>query len=100
MKVIKPQKVPFGSRLNIVLQAKKMRKKDLAEMISVSDSNVSKYLYEKTYPSLPALVQIAKTLNVSTDYLLGLTSGKIENSVLNEKEKGGDFNAAKTENIP
>lgn len=80
MKVIQTQRVPFGSRLNIVLRAKKMRKKDLAEMISVSDSNVSKYLYEKTYPSLPALVQIAKTLNVSTDYLLGLTSGKIEES--------------------
>lgn len=80
MREIQTQRVPFGSRLNIVLRAKKMRKKDLAEMISVSDSNVSKYLYEKTYPSLPALVQIAKTLNVSTDYLLGLTSGKIEES--------------------
>lgn len=80
MKVLQTQRVPFGSRLNNVLRAKKMRKKDLAEMISVSDSNVSKYLYEKTYPSLPALVQIAKALNVSTDYLLGLTSGKIEES--------------------
>lgn len=80
MKVLQTQRVPFGSRLNIVLRAKKMRKKDLAEMISVSDSNVSKYLYEKTFPSLPTLVLIAKTLNVSTDYLLGLTSGKIEES--------------------
>ena len=77
---MKAQRVPFGSRLNIVLRAKKMRKKDLAELISVSDSNVSKYLYEKTFPSLPTLVLIAKTLNVSTDYLLGLTSGKIEES--------------------
>lgn len=80
MRIIPAQRIPFGSRLNIVLRAKKMRKKDLAEMISVSNSNVSKYLYEKTYPSLPALVQIAKTLNVSTGYLLGLTSGKIEES--------------------
>lgn len=40
---------------------------------------------EKTYPSLPALVQIAKTLNVSTDYLLGLTSGKIEESIPKEQ---------------
>lgn len=86
MKVIQTQRVPFGSRLNIVLRAKKMQKKDLAKMISVSDSNVSKYLYEKTYPSLPALVQIAKVLNVSTDYLLGLTSGKIEESKPKEQE--------------
>jgi transcriptional regulator with XRE-family HTH domain len=85
MKVIQTQRVPFGSRLNIVLRAKKMQKKDLAKMISVSDSNVSKYLYEKTYPSLPALVQIAKVLNVSTDYLLGITSGKIEESVPKEQ---------------
>lgn len=80
MKVLHTQRVPFGSRLNIVLLAKKMQKKDLAKMVGVSDSNVSKYLYEKTYPSLPALVQIAKALNVSTDYLLGITSGKIEES--------------------
>jgi transcriptional regulator with XRE-family HTH domain len=86
MKVIQTQRVPFGSRLNIVLRAKKMQKKDLAKMISVSDSNVSKYLYEKAYPSLPALVQIAKVLNVSTDYLLGLTSGKIEESKPKEQE--------------
>lgn len=44
---MKAQRVPFGSRLNIVLRAKKMRKKDLAEMISVSGTTVSKYLYEK-----------------------------------------------------
>ena len=86
---MKAQRVPFGSRLNIVLRAKKMRKKDLAEMISVSDSNVSKYLYEKTYPSLPTLALIAKTLNVSTDYLLGLTSGKIEES--KPKKQNDDF---------
>lgn len=86
MKVIQAQRVPFGSRLNIVLRAKKMQNKDLAKMVGVSDSNVSKYLYEKTYPSLPALVQIAKVLNVSTDYLLGLTSGKIEESKPKEQE--------------
>lgn len=80
------QAIPFGSRLNIVLRSRKMRKKDLAEKIFVSDSTISKYISHDVYPSIPTLVLIARTLNVSTDYLLGLTSGKIEESYLESVE--------------
>lgn len=76
--------IPFGSRLNVALKAKGMKNKDLAKKIHVSDSNISKYLSNQHYPNVPILVDIAKELNVSTDWLLGLTNGKLENSVRKE----------------
>ena len=76
--------IPFGSRLNVALKAKGMKNKELAKKICVSNSNISKYLHSQHYPNVPILIDIAKELNVSVDWLLGLTNGKLENSVRKE----------------
>ena len=81
------EEIPFGKRLNCLLRNKGIRQADLADKVYVTESCISRYISGRVYPGIPTLVLIAKTLNVSTDYLLGLTSGKIENSVLNEKEQ-------------
>lgn len=57
---------------------KKLRKKrkitqvELAKVIKVKQETISAYESNKAQPSADALIKIAKYLNTSTDYLLGL----------------------------
>lgn len=74
------EEIPLGKRLNCVLRNKHIKQRDLAARVYVEETCISKYICGRAYPSIPTLVLIAKTLNVSTDYLLGLTGGKIEES--------------------
>lgn len=51
-----------------------MTNASLAEFLNLSESTVKGWFYnEKSIPS-SALVKMAQTWNVSTDYLLGLTN--------------------------
>ena len=48
----------------------------LALKIGVNRANVTQWEIGKNYPSKDNLVSLAKALNTSTDYLLGLTEDK------------------------
>lgn len=80
MMIAKYNDIPFGRRLNAVLKYKGMTQRELSELIHMEDSSLSHYIHGHYIPALPNFIQIAKALNVSTDYLLGLTSGNIENA--------------------
>ena len=45
---------------------------DLARYLGVQKSTLSEWLNNNNEPSMQAIVDIAKYLNVTTDYLLGL----------------------------
>lgn len=68
----KYQKV-FPSRLREVMETNGVGQKDLAEALGISRQAVGYYINGATNPNCEQVAIIAKALNVSSDYLLGLT---------------------------
>ena len=63
----------FKDRLNEVLAENNISQKALAQRIFMSQGIVNNYCTGKREPSLEVLISICKELEVSSDYLLGLT---------------------------
>ncbi len=63
----------FKTRLKEELENSKLTVKQLAEKIGVSREMVTQYYTTKKLPKLDTFVRICKALNVSADYLLGLS---------------------------
>lgn len=55
------------------MENSKLTVKQLAEKIGVSPEMVTQYYTTKKLPKLDTFVRICKALNVSADYLLGLS---------------------------
>lgn len=66
----------IGKRLNEVLAQKGIMQKELAEHIGVTANTVSYYLSGERCPDIEKLIEIAKYLNITTDYLLGISDVK------------------------
>jgi transcriptional regulator with XRE-family HTH domain len=66
--------IPFlGNRIQNAREIRGFRAIDIAKEVGVGKSVWSLYESENRIPSLATLIRIAEALNVSTDYLLGLT---------------------------
>jgi transcriptional regulator with XRE-family HTH domain len=63
----------FASRLNAVRKANNLKTVDLASLIGLGHTSVSKMEAGETKPSVRTLMALVKVLNVSADYLLGLS---------------------------
>ena len=63
----------FKDRLTEALKENNMSQKALAKKIFMSQTIVNNYCTGKREPSLDVLIAICKELNVTSDYLLGLT---------------------------
>ncbi len=63
----------IGQRINEALAQKGVKQKDLAKVLGVSDNTISYFCSGARVPNTEQLISISKALEVSTDYLLGLT---------------------------
>lgn len=63
----------FSKRLTTIMKLKKMTQAELATKAHIKRQTISQYIKGKTYPNAEVLGNIAAALNVSADYLLGLT---------------------------
>lgn len=63
----------IGQRINTVLAIRNIKQKDLANAIGVSDNIISYYVSGKRTPNTEQIIAISKYLDVSSDYLLGLS---------------------------
>ncbi|PAE37512.1 helix-turn-helix domain-containing protein [Bacillus sp. 7884-1] len=63
----------LGDRIQNAREIKKLSAKEACELCNVTKSMWSLYESNKRTPSVEVLKHIAVQLNVSTDYLLGLT---------------------------
>ena len=63
----------FSDRLKVVMELRECSVSDLAEKIYISKTTVSMYRNGERLPSLQVLCLIAIELDVSTDFLLGLS---------------------------
>lgn len=77
----------FNERLKEIRLKRELTQEELAQKINISSSSISLYERGDREPNLTTLINISKTLNVSTDYLLGLTD--IESSSSHQISKDG-----------
>lgn len=63
----------FANRVHECLKLKNMKQAELAQETGISKGTISKYLTGQRLPSADKLIFIAETLDVSTDYLLGIS---------------------------
>lgn len=67
----------FGQRLKELRISKNYQQKDLADLLGVSRTAVVRYENNDRFPEKETLIQLAKALNVSLDYLLTGKEAKI-----------------------
>ncbi len=63
----------FGSKIKKLREDKEFTQKQMAEMLGVSKSNVSKYEANSVEPNIDILTSYSSIFNVSIDYLLGIS---------------------------
>lgn len=63
----------FGKRLSDLLYQRNLSQKELAAMSNTTEATISRYLSCDRTPQVEIVISIAKALNVTTDYLLGIT---------------------------
>lgn len=68
----------FGSRLDHIMSAKSITNRDLAIQLALSASTISGYRSGRRSPNVDELARIAAALQVSSDYLIGLTEAETE----------------------
>lgn len=79
----------FSERSKKARKEKGFLQRELAEMLSVRQGSYTHWETGTREPNFKKLVSLAKYLNVSTDYLLGVTNIKGDkNIVFNFFEKG------------
>ena len=66
----------FGERLNMVLYEQELSQADLDKRTGIGRANISRYVCNKQMPTVDSLIAICKTLDVSADWLLGLSDRK------------------------
>lgn len=62
----------FGERLSKLLNEKNMTQKELSDKAGVNVVSMSRYVHGTRTPRARVLMNMAKALDVSTDYLLGV----------------------------
>jgi len=63
----------FQDRLLVVRRHRGLSQEQLAEKTGLFPTDISKYERGISMPTLPRLVRLARALEVSADYLLGLS---------------------------
>ncbi|MBS7400931.1 MAG: helix-turn-helix transcriptional regulator [Eubacteriales bacterium] len=60
-------------RLRAAIRQSSLTQKEIAQKIGVSAQTVSKYMSVNVFPALDTLGRLCQVLDISADYILGLT---------------------------
>lgn len=66
----------FGENFKKLRKSRNLTQKEMGARIGLSKAVVSKYENGMGYPTYDVLIRIAQYFGVTTDYLLGVASGK------------------------
>lgn len=66
----------IGQRINKALAFRNVKQKELAKELGVKDNVVSYWCSGTRTPNVQQIIQISKILNVSADYLTGISEAK------------------------
>ena len=72
----------FGKRLSKVMQEKCVSRTMLRDLTGISLQSISNYLNDKRSPDCDMVATLSKALNVSADYLLGLSEVPTRNETI------------------
>ncbi len=78
--------MPFGDNLKKIRADKDISQGDLAKMIDVHATHISRYERNLTSPTIEVAKKIADALEVSTDSLIYGSNEQIVNNKLNDEE--------------
>ena len=67
-------KEKIGQRINAALAERNVKQKELAKHLGIQDNTVSYWCKGERTPNTEQIINISELLNVSADYLLGLSS--------------------------
>jgi len=81
MKVSREAMLCLGNRIKKAHKQKGLTQEQLAEVIGVSRSAISKWESGDMEPTIDNLAGLARVLNVSADHLLGLDESRTDRSV-------------------
>ena len=79
----------IGKRFSLFRRRMHLTQKEAAKLIGVKSYQLANYESNRSEPSLKVLIAMAKTYNVSTDQLLGLTKKTLtepNEDLINEQE--------------
>lgn len=76
------EKSTFGKRLGEIMQKKSVSRMELKDSTGLSLQSISNYLKDKRKPDCEMVAEIATALNVSADYLLGLSEVATRNETI------------------
>lgn len=62
----------FGQRIKEIRQEKNLSQRDFAKLLNITQGALCRWEKGENLPNIEILFQIAKTLEVSADYLIGL----------------------------
>ena len=68
-----PRRTVFSNRLRDARTARNMTQESLSELSGVAREMIARYENQKAFPAIETLIKLAQIMNVTTDYLLGLT---------------------------
>ncbi len=63
----------FSERLGVELKASGLTQKEIAEKLHINPANITNWKKGINIPSLEVFYELCKILDVSADYLLGLS---------------------------
>lgn len=73
------RQIGIGEHLVKLRKERGLSSEEAAKQLGISESSLEKYEKDLTSPSYELLIRIAKLLNVSTEQLLGISTGRILN---------------------
>ena len=78
----------FGARLQKARKDKNISQEELAKQLGIARSSVANYETDRNFPTTDILDKISKSLDCSTDYLLGISDKNFFRVMQTAKEKG------------
>lgn len=72
----KLNKYVIGIRISVMLGIRNMTQRDLSKMINATEVSISRYISGDRVPKATLIYEMAIALDVSSDYLLGLTNSR------------------------
>jgi len=79
----------FGDLLSELRRDKKLTQDELAHILYVTSGTISNYENNVHYPDVVKLIQLAKYFDVTTDYLLGLSTCDLSPGIMEQKMMNG-----------
>ena len=74
----------FSERVKLQLEKNNISQRELAEKTGITEATISRYISSKRIPKATEILKIAKVLNCTSDFLLGIDSKGIKNISLKD----------------